>query len=127
MKILHAKLRDPLECGHWWLFGPRALRQEQVLGEMADRGSAPHCPLVVLSFTTPSLVSAPSQQGSKRQGLSLRGVGGQNTAAVGVSMLTGLRDLSKRIGMAAGMTEVMVLSELFFSHDPSSLASHSHS
>lgn len=48
-------------------------------------------------------------------------------AAVEVSMLARLRVLSNRIGMAAGLSQVMVKSELFFSRDPSSLASYSHS
>ena len=62
VKVPHAKLVDPLEYVHWWLFYPGAFRKEkQALGEMADGDYAPHCPLVVGFFSTPCLEASPSQ------------------------------------------------------------------
>lgn len=50
VKIIHTKLADPLKFVHGGCLVLRlGGRQKNALGEMADGGFAPHCPLVAVS------------------------------------------------------------------------------
>lgn len=65
-------------------------------------GFAPHCPLVVLSFTTPSLGSAPFQRGSREAGsLPQRGKGTEDSSRGGqhVSWIEGLGQKDRNGGL----------------------------